>query len=121
VRKALAIIAALVVGGLVAVGCSYRMEHPERSLSLPNDASSPRFVSRCDSLDDCRSPKKAEIVQPGQSFEFDIHADEERAYQVSNADGKTLGCVMVHIADGTPNPDSLSDLTPCPPGTPQTS
>lgn len=96
------------------------MDHPERSLSLPNDASSLRFVRRCDSLD-CRSPDEAELVQPGESFEFDIYADEERAYQVANAEGKTLGCVMVYVADGTPNPHSLSDLTQCPRGTPETS
>jgi len=51
-------------------------------------------------LDDCRSPRKAELLQPNESFEFDIRADEERAYVVADAEGTTLGCLTVHIADG---------------------
>jgi len=70
-------------------------------------------------LDDCRSPKKAELLRPNESFEFDIRADEERAYVVADAEGTTLGCLTVHIADGRGGyPESLSDLTPCPRGTP---
>jgi hypothetical protein len=112
--------AAAIVGGLVAVGCNYRMDAPERALSLPNDTSGPRLVRRCDGLDDCRSPEKGKLVQPGESFEFDIYADEERAYVIASADGKTFGCLKVYIADGRPNPESLSDTSPCPPGTPKT-
>ena len=120
-RKVPATITALVVIGSVAAGCSgYSMSSPERSLSLPNDTSGPRLVSRCDALDDCRSPDKGKRVQPGESFEFDIYADEERAYVVANTEGTTFGCVKVFIADGRPYPESLSDLRSCPPETPTT-
>jgi hypothetical protein len=119
VRKALGI-AALVVGGLVGAGCDTQfMDDPERTLSLPNDTGGPRLVRRCDWLDDCRSPGKGELVQPGDSFVFKVFADEERKYIVGNAEGKTFGCLTVHLADGvSPQPESLSDLQQCPPGTP---
>jgi hypothetical protein len=119
VTKVLAIVVVLVFGGFVAVGC---MDHPERTFSLPNDTSGPRLVRRCDSVDDCRSPPRSNLVQLGESFEFDIYADQERVYVVASAGGKTFGCIKVFIADGvSPTPESLSDLTACPPGTPQTS
>jgi hypothetical protein len=120
VKRVLGTIVAVVALGSVAMGCSYSMDSPERSLSLPNDTSGPRLVRRCDGLDDCRSPEKSHLVQPGESFEFDIYADEERAYVVGNLDGETLGCIKVFIADGRPNPESLSDLRRCPRGTPKT-
>jgi hypothetical protein len=120
VRKALAILAALVVGGFVTVGCSYRLDDPERTVSLLNDTNGARLVRRCDGLDDCRSPEKGEVVQPGESFAFDIHADEERVYVVASTEGKTFGCIKVFIADGRPNPELLSDVYPCPRGTPKT-
>jgi hypothetical protein len=115
-----ATIMALVVVGSVAVGCSFCLDCPERTLSLPNDTSGPRLVRRCDGLDDCRSPESGRVVQPGESFEFDIYADEDRAYVVANVDGKTFGCIKVFIADGRPAPNSLSDLRACPRGTPKT-
>jgi hypothetical protein len=122
-RKALAILVALIVGGFVAVGCSsYRMDAPERTFSLPNDTSGPRLVRRCDWVDDCRSPGEGRLVQLGKAFAFDIYADEERAYVVASAEGKTFGCIKVYVADGRGgDPESLSDLTPCPRGTPETS
>jgi hypothetical protein len=123
VVEALALIVAVVVGGFVAVGCStnFMGGDPERTFSLPNDTSGPRLVRRGDWLDDCLSPEKGNLVQPGESFEFDIYADEERAYVVASPEGTTLGCLAVHIADGvSPSPESLSDLTACPPGTPNT-
>lgn len=117
--KALAILAFLVVGS-VAVGCSvYPTNGPERTLSLLNDTSGPRLVHRCDGIADCRSPDEGELVQLGESFDFDIHADEERAYVVASAEGKTFGCIKVFIADGRPNPKSLSDRRRCPRGTPK--
>jgi hypothetical protein len=119
VRTALVTIAALAMVGSVAVGCSYSMDSPERSLSLPNDTSGPRLVRLCDGLDDCRSPDEGVLVQPGESFEFDIYADEERAYIVANVGGETFGCIKVFIADGRPYPESLSDLRRCPRGTPK--
>jgi hypothetical protein len=119
VRRVLATIVALVVVGTVAVGCRYSMDSPERTLSLSNDTSGLRLVRRCDGLDDCRSPEEGDLVQPGESFEFDIYADEERAYVVANVDGETVGCIKVFIADGRPNPKSLSDLRQCPSGTPK--
>jgi hypothetical protein len=94
------------------------MDAPERALSLPNDTGGPRLMRRCDSLNDCRSPEKGKLVQPGESFEFDIYADEERAYVIASVDGKTFGCLKVYLADGRPNPESISDMAPCPPGTP---
>lgn len=122
VRKVTATITGLVVVGLVAAGCSaYSMDAPERTVSLPNETSGPRLVSRCDSLDDCLSPDKGKLVQPGESFEFDIYADEERAYVVANSEGTTLACIKVFIADGRPLPETLSDLRSCPPKTPTTS
>jgi len=121
VKKLPATIMALVVFGSVAVGCSaYSMNSPERTFSLPNETSGLRLVSRCAALDDCRSPDKGKRVQPGESFEFDIYADEKRAYVVANAEGTTFGCIKVFIADGvSPVPESLSDLRPCPHGTPK--
>jgi len=107
---------------LVAVGCAPLGGDPERTFTLPNNTGSPRLVHRCDWLDDCRSAKKGDLVPPGESFKFEIYADEERAYVVANAEGKTLGCLTVHIADGRGGyPQSLSDLTRCPRGTPKAS
>ena len=125
VVEALALIVAVVVGGgFVAVGCSTNFmggDH-ERTFSLPNDTSGSRLVRRCDWLDDCRSPEKGSLVEPGETFEFDIYADEERAYVVASSEGTTFGCLAVHIADGvSPTPESLSDVTACPRGTPKTS
>jgi hypothetical protein len=119
VTRVLTTFAALVVVGSVAVACSYSMDSPERTLALPNDANGPRLVRRCHGLDDCRSPEKGDLVRPGESFEFDIYADEERAYVVANADGETFGCIKVFIADGRRYPESLSDLRRCPRGTPK--
>jgi len=52
-----------------------------------------------------------------------MYADEERSYVVSDGEGKILGCITIHVADGSQPypPDSLSDTTSCPPGTPKTS
>jgi hypothetical protein len=119
VRRVLATIAGLVVVGSVAVACSYSMDSPERTISLPNDTSGPLLVRRCEALDDCGSPEKGVLVESGESFEFEIYADEERAYLVGNVDGETFGCIKVFIADSRPNPESLSDLRRCPPGTPK--
>jgi hypothetical protein len=109
----------------MATGCSANLrDRPERSFSLTNEARSPRIVRRCVEIYDCVSPRKGPIVQPGDSFDFDLYADESRAYVVSDSEGKTLGCVEIHIADGTQRypPDSLSDarMATCPPGTPKT-
>jgi hypothetical protein len=117
-RRVLATLVVLIVGS-VAVGCGYSMDSRERSLSLQNDTNGPRLVRRCDGLDDCRSLDEGVFVKPGESFEFDIYADEERAYVVANVDGETFGCIRVFIADGRPNPESLSDLRRCPRGTPK--
>jgi hypothetical protein len=70
----------VVVGGFGAVGCStLSMDAPERTFSLPNDTGRPRLVHRCDWLDDCRSPRKGELVQPGESLEFKIYAEPTRS------------------------------------------
>jgi hypothetical protein len=113
------------VVGLTAAACSANpRDTPERSFSLPNNAGSSRDVRRCEWVDDCRSPKKGETVEPGDSFDFDMYADEERAYVVSDGEEKTLGCLTIHIADGSQPypPDSLADarISACPPGTPKT-
>jgi hypothetical protein len=114
----------LVVGSMAA-GCGVNLrDSPERSFSLTNEARSPRIVSRCAETDDCLSPSKGSTVQPGDSFDFDLYADESRAYLVSDSEGRTLGCIEIRIADGTQRhlPDSLSDarMATCSPGTPKT-
>jgi hypothetical protein len=78
------------------------------------------MLSRCPTTEDCQSPERGELVQPGDSFDFKVYFDESRTYVVGDAQRKTLGCVSVHVADGTGGyPESLSDLGPCPMGTPQ--
>jgi hypothetical protein len=71
----------------------------------------------------CESPDEGEFVQPGDSLELRLYFDEERTYVVADAAGRTLGCVTVPLAAGVPAdyPASLSDLEPCPPGTPKAS
>jgi hypothetical protein len=123
-RKVGAILMSLVVGSMAA-GCSPNLrDRPERSFSLTNEARSARIVRRCGEIDNCKSPRKGSTVQPGDSFDFDLYADESRAYLVSDSYGKTLGCVEIDIADGTQRylPNSLSDarMAMCPPGTPKT-
>jgi hypothetical protein len=105
---------------LLAVGgCAVLGDDPKRTISLPNDTQAPRLVSRCPLPEECKSPEEGEPVQEGESFDFKLYFDESRTYVVGDAQGKTLGCVSVPVADGTSDyPDSLSDMTPCPPGTP---
>ena len=111
------LLAVLVVGGCYVMG-----DDPKRAFSLPNDTGGPRLVRRCDDEFDCRSPDKGERVHPGKSLDFEVYFDEDRTYVVADAEGRTLGCFTVPLADGTSYyPDSLSDLEPCPPGTPKTS
>jgi hypothetical protein len=101
-----------------SAGCTLLGDDPSRTFSLPNDAAGARLVRRCNEVDDCRFPKKREIVQPGESFEFEVYVDEERAYVIANEQRRTLGCVSIHLADGTGGyPESLSDLQRCPRGT----
>jgi hypothetical protein len=110
----------LLLFGLAAAGCTLFGDDPKRTFSLPNDTGGPRLVRRCNLIDDCRFPKEGEIVQPGESFEFRVYPDEERAYVVANGEGRTFGCVSVHVADGTGGyPESLSDLHQCPRDTPK--
>jgi hypothetical protein len=103
---------------LVLPGCAVLGDDPKRTFSLPNDTGDPRLVSRChgsERVPVCRSPDKGDLVEPGESFEFKVYFDESRTYVVSDTQGRTLGCVSVHIADGTGGyPESLSDLEPCP-------
>ena len=102
----------------MVVGCAY-LDDPKRTFSLPNDTGAPRLVSRCPTSEGCQSADEGELVQPGESFDFKVYFDESRTYVVGDAQRKTLGCVSVQVADGTGGyPDSLSDLTPCPTGTP---
>lgn len=105
------------VGSSVAGGCSTQImgADPERTFSLPNNTAGPRLVRRCERVDDCRSPEKGKLIQPGESLEFDAYADEEGAYVVANTEGTTLGCIKFYVADGvSPVPESLSDLSQCP-------
>jgi hypothetical protein len=122
-------IGATVVAVFVVGGCAVA-DDPKRTFSLPNETGDPRLVRRCDAgiTDpddfarefDCRNPDKGELVQPGESLDFKLYLDEDRTYVVGDAEGKTLGCLAVPLADGSDSPDSLSDLAPCPPGTPKT-
>jgi hypothetical protein len=128
---AVALLAALVVGGYFAHEHFVRdtphgddfaiWDDPKRTISLPNDTGGPRVMLRCERADECRIPDRGELVQPHESFDFKLYLYEERTYVVADAQGRTLGCVTVPIADGTPYPDSLSDLMACPRGTPRTS
>ena len=105
----------LTVGGCTALG-----DDPKRTFSLPNNTGEPRLVRRCpDDESDCRSPDEGDLVQPGESLDFELYFDEDRTYVIGDADGKTLGCLVVPLADGSDPPDSLSDLQRCPTGTPE--
>jgi hypothetical protein len=122
----LLLLVALVIGGKVAYEHFMRgddfaiWDDPKRTISLPNDTAAPRVVLLCERADECRTPERGELVQPHESFDFKLYLDEDRTYVVADAQGRTLGCVTVPIADGTPYPDSLSDLMACPRGTPRT-
>ena len=105
---------ALTVGGCAVLG-----DDPKRPFSLPNNTGDPRLVRRCDDEFDCRNADEGELVQPGESLDFQLYMDENRTYVVGNGDGATLGCLFVPLADGTDPPNSLSDLQPCPTGTPK--
>lgn len=115
----------LAIGAVLAVvlvvgGCAVLGDDPKRTFSLPNDTGVPHIVSRCPASERCRSPDNGELVKPGESFDFDVYFDESRTYVVGDAQGKTLGCVRVHVADGAGGyPESRSDLAPCPRGTPK--
>ena len=118
------LLAALVIGGYVAFehfkrGDDFAIyDDPKRTISLPNDAGEPRVMLRCEWVDECRSADRGELVQPGEFFEFKLYNDEDRTYLVADAQGRTLGCVTVPVANGVgAYPDSLSELGPCPPGT----
>lgn len=102
-------------------GCAVLGDDPKRTFSMPNDTGGPRLVRRCDDEFDCRSPHRGELVQPGEFLDFKLYFDEDRTYVVGDAEGKTLGCFAAPLADGSYSPDTLSDLEPCPPGTPKTS
>jgi hypothetical protein len=125
------LLAALVVGGYVAHKHFVRgvngddfaiWDDPKRTFFLPNDTGGPRLMRRCEYVDECRSPDAGELVQPRESFDFKLYYDEDRTYIVANVQGRTLGCVTAPVANGVgPYPASLSDLTPCPRGTPKTS
>jgi hypothetical protein len=127
----LSLLAALVVGGYFAHEHFVRdtphgkdfaiWDDPTRTISLPNDTGAPRVLLRCQRADECQTPVTGELVQPRESFDFKLYLDEDRTYMVADAQGRTLGCVTVPIADGTPYPGSLSDLMACPRGTPRTS
>jgi hypothetical protein len=97
-------------------------DDPKRTFSLSNDTDGPRVVLRCARADECRTQDRGELVQPDESFDFKLYLDEDRTYLVADAQGRTLGCVTVPVANGVgPYPDSLSDLVECPPGAPKTS
>ena len=85
---------------LVVGGCAVS-DDPKRTFLLPNDTGAPRLLSRCPTTEGCQSAEKGELVRPGESIEFKVYFDESRSYVVGNAQGKTLGCVSVHVADGT--------------------
>ena len=104
---------------LAVGGCTVLGDDPKRTFSLPNETGDPRLVRRCDNEFDCQNPDEGELVQPRESLDFELYFDEVRTYVVGDADGKTLGCLVVPLADGSDPPDSLSDLGPCPTGTPQ--
>ena len=110
-------IGATLLAVLVVGGC-YVYDDPKRTFSLPNDTNGSRLLRRCEeepfSTFDCRSPDKGELIQPGESLDLKLYLGEARTYVVGDAEGKTLGCLSVPAADGSPVPDSLSDLTPCP-------
>jgi hypothetical protein len=102
-------------------GCAPIGDDPKRTFSLPNDTDGPRLMRRCEDVDECRSPDEGELVQPQESLDFKLYYDEDRTYIVANAQGRTFGCLTVPLAAGVgPYPDSLSDLMPCPRGTPKT-
>lgn len=107
---------------LAVSGCATIGDDPKRTFSLPNDTGGPRLVRLCEDVGACRSPDQGELVQPDGSFDFELYYDEDRTYIVANAQGTTFGCLTVPLAAGIgPYPNSLSDLTQCPPGTPKTS
>jgi hypothetical protein len=66
-----------------------------------------------------------DTVEPRDAFEFRMYADEERADVVTDGEGKTLGCLTIHVADGAPPlpPTRLSEarIARCPSSTPKTS
>ena len=105
--------------GLTVGGCTALGDDPKRAFSLLNKTGDPRLLRRCDDEFDCQSPDEGELVQPGESLDLELYMDENRTYVVGDADGETLGCLFVPLADGTDPPDSLSDVQPCPPGTPE--
>jgi hypothetical protein len=119
-------IGATVLVVLTLVGCAALGDDPKRSFSLPNHTGDARLVRRCHGSERvperCRSPDEGELVQPGESLDFKLYFDEDRTYAVGDAEGTTLGCLTVPLAAGVDDyPDSLSDLEPCPTGTPKAS
>jgi hypothetical protein len=111
------------LGVLLVAGCAVG-DDPKRTFSLRNDTGDPRLVRRCHGSDRvperCRRPENGELIEPGEALTFKVYFDERRTYVVGDAQGTTLGCVSVHVADGTGGyPESLSDLEPCPAGTPR--
>jgi hypothetical protein len=125
----IALLAALVVGGYLAFehfnsrgvrGDDFAVfDDPKRTISLPNDTGAPRLMRRCEWVDECRSPDQGDLVQTRESFDFKLYYDEDRTYIVADARGKTLGCITVPVAAGIPFLDSLSEIDPCPQGTPE--
>jgi hypothetical protein len=78
-------------------------------------------VRRCDDSD-CRFPATIRTVDSGEIVSLGDPALVSGRYIVADETGKTLGCFDVEYAGGTVvTTRMLSQLDPCPPGTPRNS
>ena len=84
-----------------------------------NDGASARLVRRCDTSD-CRFPSAIRTVDPGEIVTLGDPGAVSGRYIVTDGQGKTLGCFEVEYFGGTVvNTRLLSQLDPCPAGTPR--
>jgi uncharacterized membrane protein len=116
------VLTVLLAGGLAAVAVFADENTGSSSKTLlANDSPSQRLVRRCDDSD-CRFPATIRTVGPGAFVSLGDPAVVSGRYIVADETGKTLGCFDVEYAGGTVvYTQVLSQLDPCPAGTPRNS
>lgn len=114
------ILTVLLAGGIAAAAIFADEDIGSSSETLVmNDSSSPRLVRRCDNSA-CGFPATIRTADPGEIFSLGDPEFVSGRYIVADETGKTLGCFDVDDAGDTViDTKMLSQLDPCPPGTPR--